>query len=469
MMGQPQPQKELFSYHIDLDRRVRPDHPLRALKQHIDFTFVRALVADCYGHNGNESVPPEVILKLMFLLFHDNIANERELMRMLPERLDYLWFLDYGLDDVIPHHSVLSKARRRWGGAVWRHVDASLNDANASCDSVLKAGPERIAALKAAYQATASKLEETTTPDGYESVNDRMMSRTDPDAAVVRKGRQPSRPRYHHHRAVDDAHGVITAVETTPGSIAENKRLLPLVTQHEQNTGCTADTVVGDSKYGTTENYVACQQAGLRTHLGELRAKQNHARSQGIFPDSAFRYDAKANTYECPAVQTMTARRLHPQKRTWEYHLPKGVCAGCALRSQCTRSKTGRTLHRHEHQALLERAREQAHSGRGRRDRRRQHLLEGSFADAANNHGFKRARWRRLGRVQMQDWLIAGIQNIRILLKPRHPRKLADAQALRAGGGLGTVFMAGRMQSETRILPDRWMSERLTGVVFSKN
>jgi len=53
-------------------------------------TLIFPLVADCYGHNGRESVPPEIILKLMVLLFHDNIARERELMRMLPERLDYL-------------------------------------------------------------------------------------------------------------------------------------------------------------------------------------------------------------------------------------------------------------------------------------------------------------------------------------------------------------------------------------------
>jgi hypothetical protein len=42
--------------------------------------------------------------------------------------------------------------------------------------------------------------------------------------------------------------------------------------------------------------------------------------------------------------------------------------------------------------------------------------MEGSFADAANNHGFKRSRWRRSWRQQIQDYLIAAIQNIRILL-----------------------------------------------------
>ncbi|WP_369426446.1 transposase [Pelagicoccus sp. SDUM812002] len=48
----------------------------------------------------------------MFLLFWDDVKSERELLRCLPERLDYLWFLGYGLDDPIADHSALSKARR---------------------------------------------------------------------------------------------------------------------------------------------------------------------------------------------------------------------------------------------------------------------------------------------------------------------------------------------------------------------
>jgi len=440
MMGTHQPQPSLFAYRVDLEQRIRPDHPLRRVAAVVDFSFVRAEVAACYGHNGNVSVDPVVILKLMFLLFFDDVASERELMARLPERLDYLWFLGYGLDDPIPDHSVLSKARTRWGREVFEqffvrtvaqcvaaglvdgrqvHVDGSLNDANASCDSVLKAGPELMAALKAAYQATETKLADTTTAPDYPAVNDRLMSSTDPDAAIVRKGSAPARPRYQNHRALDDAHGVITALETTPGSIAEDHRLLPLLAQHQANTGTAASTAVADHKYGTVQNLVACQQQGITTHLGELRAKQHHARSQGIDPDTAFIHDPHTNTVRCPAGQLMKPRRLHPNKRTWDYQLPKAVCAACALRPHCTRSVTyGRTIHRHEQQALLDEARRQAHSPAARRNRRRrQHLAEGSFADAANNHGFKRARWRRLWRVQIQDWLIAGIQNLKILLR----------------------------------------------------
>lgn len=207
-----------------------------------------------------------------------------------------------------------------------------------------------------------------------------------------------------------------------------------MVNQHRQNSGEPAQTVVADHKYGTAENFVACQQRGVVTHMGDARGKQNTPRAGGIFPDGDFCYDAATNTYRCPSGQTMRARRLHPKRRTWEYHLPKAVCAACALRAQCTRAKNGRTIHRHEHQPLLDRARAQAHSEAARRDRRRrQHLAEGSFADAANNHGFKRARWRRLWRVQIQDWLIAAIQNIKILaknlLKPAH----SGAAAMSAG------------------------------------
>src|SRR5947209_4489532 len=250
MMGQQKSEPQLFNYAVNLEKRVRANHPLRQVKAAIDFSFVREEVAPCYGSKGNESVDPLVIMKMMFLLFFDDIKSERELMEVIGERLDYLWFLDYGVDEKIPDHSVLSKARARWGKEVFEslfvrtvgqcveaglvdgsklHVDASLIDANASKESVIKGSPQLIAALKRAYSGTESKLEETSTPQSYQAINDRMMSQSDPDAACVRKASGESRPRYQNHRVIDDQKGVITAVETTPGSIAENKKLVGLI------------------------------------------------------------------------------------------------------------------------------------------------------------------------------------------------------------------------------------------------
>ena len=66
-----------------------------------------------------------------------NVRSERELISIIPLRLDWLWFLGYDIDDEVPDHSVLSKARARRGvGAfkkffdhiVWQCVEAGLID-----------------------------------------------------------------------------------------------------------------------------------------------------------------------------------------------------------------------------------------------------------------------------------------------------------------------------------------------------
>src|SRR3990172_12405219 len=136
MMGyQATPQGKLFYSNLSIDRRVRPDHPLRKIDQLIDFEFVYKEVADKYGSNGNISVPPPVILKLMLVLVFYNVRSERELMETIPMRLDWLWFLGYDIDSEVPNHSVLSKARARWGveafrsffeRVVWQCVEAGL-------------------------------------------------------------------------------------------------------------------------------------------------------------------------------------------------------------------------------------------------------------------------------------------------------------------------------------------------------
>ena len=75
------------------------------------------------------------------------------------------------------------------------HVDASLVDADAAKESVIKGTPELITALKRAYRATESKLEESSTPGTYQAVNDRMMSKSDPDAALGAQGAEATRVR----------------------------------------------------------------------------------------------------------------------------------------------------------------------------------------------------------------------------------------------------------------------------------
>jgi transposase len=205
-------EQPLFSYCVQLERRIHAGHPLRRLRKVLDLSFVAPAVQHCYGKSGNVSVDPQVIMKMMLLLFYYNIPSERELMEQIPERLDFLWFLGYDLESVIPNHSVLSKARSRWGSEVFEklfvrtieqcaeaglvdgrllHIDSTTLKANASRNSVIESSPELVAALRQAYQEQAGKLELLDPPVSEAKVES---SSPTPELPAVTPPAQPAAP-----------------------------------------------------------------------------------------------------------------------------------------------------------------------------------------------------------------------------------------------------------------------------------
>jgi transposase len=456
MMGREiAPQGSLFYTGINLDKRIRSDHVLRKVTRMVDFEFVYAEVKESYGYNGNVSVPPPMILKLMLLLVLYNVRSERELMATLPERLDWLWFLGLELDSEIPDHSVLSKARKRWGvelfraffeRIVWQCVeyglvdgrklfcDSSLIEADASCNSIVDTeGLKRY--LNPAYRELEARLQEREekeaqnddsegSPPRQNVVNQRYISTTDPDASVVRKGQGKAKLRYQSHRGIDGAYGVITATLIGPGDENEAHRLGDLLQDHQLHTQRSAEVVVADSKYGTTVNFLECYERGLLAHIPVLKETQDQQESRRrIFPEALFFYNPQTDTYTCPAGQTLKRSKHWKEQKVYGYSAAGRVCRHCALRLQCTRSKSGvRTIRRHQRQELLNQLRARSNSQSSKRDlRMRQHFMERSFAQGVR-HGLKRARWRSQWRVQIQDYLIAVMQNIELLITHAWPK-----------------------------------------------
>ena len=445
MMGrQPKVQNKLFYTAVNLEQRVRKDHILRKIKSKIDFDFIYNEVKDKYGINGNESVAPPVILKMMLLLIFYNVRSERELVLTIPERLDWLWFLDYDIDDEIPNHSVLSKARARWGvetfktffeHIVWQcqqaglidgrklFMDSSMVQADASNNSVVnKESLERY--LNKSYQILESRLEQeqkccdSDQPPKSGAANKKYISTTDPDASVTRRGKGKSTLKYQIHRGVDPKHEVITATEVTAGEVHEAHRLESLIDTHENNTETSVETAVADSKYGTIENYLACKDRGIKAHFKSLEQTQKDTGTKkGIFAKEAFTYHAETDTFSCPAGQSLKRRKLYKKRQHYEYIAAAGTCNRCELKDQCTQSKSGRTLKRHVRQDDVNHMVEKANSPESKKDiKTRQHLMERTFAQATR-YGYQRARWRRLWCVEIQEYLTAAIQNIKILVK----------------------------------------------------
>ena len=436
MMGYgPPPNDPLFSFNVQLETRVRKDHPLRKIKELVDFDFIYKEVEKTYGKKGNVSVPPPVILKLMLLLILYNVRSERELMETLPERLDWLWFLGFTIESSIPDHSVLSKARKRWGEEVFKQfferivvqcveaklvdgskifMDSSLIDADASNNSVVDAHSLK-KYLKEGYRELEKRLDDSQRTG---AVNKRYVSSTDPDASIIRHAGGKAKLRYKTHRAVDELREVITAVKVTPAAIDDGHEMGSLIEEHEKNADATVKTVVADSKYGTKENLLLCCDKGIKPHMPTVKAITSGTSSRnGIFPEERFVYHKENDAFTCLAGKTLKRRSIHEDKQNVEYAGLKGDCAACALRSQCTRAKGPRTVQRHVRQEEIDHMLALTETRAAKRDlKTRQQLMERSFARSAR-FGFDRARWRGLWKGAIQEYLVSAIQNIETLTR----------------------------------------------------
>src|SRR5258708_16405245 len=217
-----------------------------------------------------------------------------------------MWVLGEGLEDGSSNHSIISKARKRWGENVFVsvfsrvvaqcvsaglvdgskiHVDSSLVDANASLNSVRELDAATLDQIQQACIEQTQKLEEADCPKNETDddqkpdlagpgprteVNQKYQSSTDPEATLVRQQGVKTRPRYKNHRVGDDALGIVTAFKTTTGGSNKGHELLGLIDQHQANVGVSAYTIIADCKYGTIENYVSCQSRKVRTHMADL-------------------------------------------------------------------------------------------------------------------------------------------------------------------------------------------------------
>ena len=93
---------ELFSY-VDLEKRVRADHPLRAIRSMVNEALA-ALERDfaaLYAPVGRPSIPPEKLLRAMLLQAFYSIRSERQLMERLEYDLLFRWFVGLGVDDPV--------------------------------------------------------------------------------------------------------------------------------------------------------------------------------------------------------------------------------------------------------------------------------------------------------------------------------------------------------------------------------
>jgi len=326
MQGSKHCEGKLF-YQVSLESLVPPDHLVRRLAQVLDLNWIRPATAALYSHTGRPSIDPVVVAKMMILGFFYNISSERQLMKDIQVNLAYRWYLGYDLDEAIPNHSILSKARRRLGEAFFEQlfgrvlelcrqaglidgqnvlIDSTLVKANASTESLttLTYSPGQYYQQLEAHSEVPA--DETAPPQlggrrpRPDRLADRKRSTTDPEATMATKGKTTVLG-YKAHFCADSQEGIITAVEVSDAAADDTSAVPSLLDQHEEYLEETPRRVVADGAYGSQDCLEHIQERQIETVI----RKRGGGNRCGGYAKEAFAYDAAEDVYRCPAGEIL--------------------------------------------------------------------------------------------------------------------------------------------------------------------
>jgi transposase len=277
---------KLFSY-IDLEDRVRADHPLRVIRE-IANTALAALSADfaaLYSGIGRRSVPPEKLLRAMLLQAFYSVRSERQLMERIEFDLLFRWFVGIGIDDPVWDHSSFSKNRdrllegeiaARFLGAVLSQprVRRLLSSEHFSVDGTLI---QAWASMKS-FKPKQPPGDEGGGGDGRNAPadfrgqrrsNETHQSTTDPDARLYRKGPgMEARLCFIGHGLMENRSGLIVDARLTRVSgHAERLAALDMV-QHYADRPC-AITLGADRGYDAADFVEDLRGLNVRPHVAQ--------------------------------------------------------------------------------------------------------------------------------------------------------------------------------------------------------
>jgi transposase len=226
MRGTDERSGELFSY-VDLEARVRRDHPLRAIRL-IANEALGARSKDfaaLYAREGRPSIAPEKLLRAMLLQAFYTVRSERQLMDRLEFDLLFRWFVGLGVDDPVWDHSTFSKNRDRLlaGDIAAKFLAAVLDQPRVkrllsnehfSVDGTLVAAWAPAKSFKPKDGSGDDDVGPGRNAErnfrGKKRSNETHESTTDPEAKLYRKGDgQPAILCYIGHALMENRNGLI--------------------------------------------------------------------------------------------------------------------------------------------------------------------------------------------------------------------------------------------------------------------
>jgi hypothetical protein len=235
-----------------------------------------------------------------------------------------------------------------------RLVDALVTDAHRLLGQLpeQQLGPRAAEAVALLALVAGQDVEPAEGSDGSDGrwqiarrvAEDRVISVVDPEARHAHKTVHRRDDGFTAHVEGEPDTGLLCECALTKANGAE-------VSDAAVGIGLLADDptvtgpieALGDSAYGTGQALAALAAAG---HTAVIKPWPLRPPVPGGFTRDDFAVDQAAGSATCPAGVTRRITRTR-------IVVFGAACRGCPLRARCTTSATGRTLHLHEHDALM--------------------------------------------------------------------------------------------------------------------
>jgi transposase len=384
-----------------LDDYVAEDNPVRAIDAFVDgldlgklgFTRVEPLMT------GRPSYHPATLLKIYIYGYLNRVPSSRRLERECQRNIEMIWLTgqlapdfktiaDFRKDNgkairevcrafvaLCRELDLLSVASVAIDGSKFKAVNA--RDKNFT-EAKMKRRLERIDESIARYmsqletadrhgdavpEAKVARLKDKIVKLKEEvarlnAINaemmksdDKQISLTDADArSMATSGKDTGIVGYNVQTAVDTKNHLIVAHEVTNVG-TDRHQLSNIAEQARAEMGVEALDAVADRGYYTSEEILACQEAGITVTLP--KPMTSNSKAAGRFGKQDFVYVAADDVYICPARERLTYHYTNVEDGKTLHRYWTNNCQACALKSKCTTGQERRVT-RWEHEAVLE-------------------------------------------------------------------------------------------------------------------
>ena len=284
MRGDDSNKGSLFSY-IDLEKRVRADHPLRVIRE-IANGALRSLSSDfnaLYSPIGRESIPPERLLRALLLQAFYSIRSERQLVERIDTDLLFRWFVGLGIEDLVWDATSFTKNRdrlldgeiaSRFLAAVLAHdrVKGLLSNEHFSVDGTLLeawASPKSFRPKDGSGEPPGPGRNGERNFRREKRKNDTHASTTDPDARLFKKGPgKEARLVFMGHALMENRNGLIVDAVTTRAS-GHAERLAAITLIEPRAARPRPVTLGADKAYDAADFVMELREHTVTPHVAQ--------------------------------------------------------------------------------------------------------------------------------------------------------------------------------------------------------